>query len=331
MDVISLSKANKAKRTIQQLDNRLGEGVQDIHPNVKTRLEELEKKDPQVALFNRVSLMESNTAINLNKHNLHVSGLLNKNRYQMTDLITDDFGDDTGIDQTQSTGYAYDATNKKVTIASGETQAEVVTISESLTDVPQMIILSQLSNEQSTATQEENLANGILFNTVFTGDAIQLLTQEDSAFPATGSYETSIIDLGDNFKELKKIERTLNEPEGCAITWLTATSNDGTSFSEYVLLNSDNTIASPSARYVKIKAELMAKKEIKETVVHEFLEEERNAFQENNFLVWDGSVKLKTSYKEEMEIDSSFIETGTLLKRTISKMEFKEITKIEVM
>jgi F5/8 type C domain len=185
MDVISLGKSMKAKKSIKKLQDRLGmngteqgNDVRDIYANVKTRLEELEKKDPGITLYNRVSEVEANTAINLNKHNLHVNSVLNKNKYGLTDLAFDDFGDDRGIDHSKSTGYEFDSVGRKVKIANGQTQAEVVTTAEDTTVVPRMITVSQAFNEVLTGEKSVDLSTGTHTNTVNNLGKIELAVAE---------------------------------------------------------------------------------------------------------------------------------------------------------
>jgi hypothetical protein len=209
MDVISLGKAMKAKRAIKQLQNRLGmngteqgNDVRDIHANVKARLEALEAKNPGITLYNRVSEVEANTAINLNKHNLHINSVLNKDKYGLTDLAFDDFGDDSGIDHSKSTGHQFDSAGRKVKIASGQTQAEVVTTAEETNVVPRMITVSQAFNEVLTGERQVDLTNGNFINTSYNENKIMLnvvgqtikngiLLPDNMIVTASASYNSS--------------------------------------------------------------------------------------------------------------------------------------------
>ncbi len=146
MDVISLGKANKAKKNIEKLNTRLGEGIQDIHPNVRTRLEELEKRKPGDILNKRVSEIEAHTHINLNKHNLRVASLLNQNRYKHTDMVMDDFNDDSGIDFDQSVNLEW--ITGKVKAIDYSLPAEMVTVTEKTDTQPEMISISLLAEDK---------------------------------------------------------------------------------------------------------------------------------------------------------------------------------------
>jgi hypothetical protein len=182
MDIISLSKAMKAKKSIKNVQDRLGmngteAGGVDVKgglANVKTRLEAIEAKDPHVTLFNRVGEVEANTTANLNKHNLRMNAVVNKNRYNMSDLAFDDFGDSTGIDAAKSTGHLFDAAGKKVKINTGQTQAEVVTTAEVLTVDPQMVVVAQSGLVKDTDSRKADLANGTFVNAEVVDGKIQL-------------------------------------------------------------------------------------------------------------------------------------------------------------
>ncbi|QHW35644.1 discoidin domain-containing protein (plasmid) [Paenibacillus rhizovicinus] len=193
MEIISLSKATKAKKKIAEVNNRLGSGVEDIHADVKTRLAELEKKDPGVALLNRVSAMEAATAANINKHNLRVNALINKNKYHMTDLALDDFGDETGIDATKSFGYVYDATGKKVKIDPSKSVAEVVTTAEVLLESPTAVVISQQSSNTSSDMKANDMSAGSLMNTVRSGGKIQLAAKK--TFTLIDNFSKDILGL----------------------------------------------------------------------------------------------------------------------------------------
>jgi hypothetical protein len=479
MDVIALGKATKAKKAIKSLNDRLGEGVEDVYTNVKTRLEELEKKDPHVTLYNRVSGVEANNAINLNKHNLHVNTILNKNKFGLTDLAFDDFADATGIDATKSTGQVFDAVGKKFVINPAATEAELVTTADSLTDIPQMITVSQVFNEQNTAsglidlvsgthistevvdgkiqlkilssmesgltsnicvggvpissgdystgvksnafdgidtttwmttqasnqagvcyigydfgsgnekkikritiknfsTQSNNMTSAIiqashdgtlwdniitkvLDNTADITNAIDMnpsssyrywrvmantnltnlskwvvreIQMMESAiqnlYSPSGSYESPVLDIGTNFKTLQKINQVVTIPASTDITISTDTSADGITFSEYLPVNTDNTIASPSARYIKVKVDLAGGALVTPRIPMDFVAAEASNFPVNDKVIFDGSLHMKTAYSYSMNPDASFIEAGTLLRKSIDKTSYRSIEKVEV-
>jgi hypothetical protein len=335
MDILALQKAMKAKKTIKALQDRLGAGVQDIYPNVKTRLEQLESKDPHVTLYNRVSDVEATTAANLNKHNLRMNAVVNKNRYGMTDLAFDDFYDDTGIDATKSTGHLFDPTSKTVKINSGATQAEVVTTAEPTDVVPSMIVVSQTAKIKDTDSKSVDLTAGVMTNTEFANGKIQLkVTSPQGATPTTyspsGSYESPVLDLGDNYKSFVNLNQIINVPTGTSLVFSTSTSTDGVNFSAYQSVNSDGTIASPAGRYIKVKVDLTGGVTTQNRTLNDFATSESSQFQGDSQIVFDGSLHLKTSYSDPMAVDTSFTDTGILLRKTIDKSSYKTIEKVSV-
>lgn len=110
----------------------------------------------------------------------------------------------------------------------------------------------------------------------------------------------------------------------------TSTSNDNVNFSTYQLINADGTISSPQGRYVKIKLVLNASGNDTITTHNDFFSAESSQFEADSQLVFDGSLKLKTSYQDSMTKDAGWSDVGTLLKTTIEKTSFKVIEKIEV-
>lgn len=181
MDVISYQKASKAKEEIRNTQDRLGMNgteqeldIRDIYNNVDERIAELEKKNPEVELYNRVSDVSAHTMINLNKHNLRVSSLLNQSRYSLSDMIVDDFIDESGIDKSMSVNYLYDGLNNIIKIAEGESQAEIVTVVEEVENIPLQIVVSQATIEQHLKLQLINFEDGMHDNTIINGDKIEL-------------------------------------------------------------------------------------------------------------------------------------------------------------
>ncbi len=168
MDVISLGKANQADKNIKKLNTRLGEGIKNIYPNVRIRLEELEKRKPGEVLNKRISDIEIHTHINLNKHNLRVASLLNQKRYKHTDMIVDDFNDNSGIDINKSVNIKW--IDGKVTAVDPALPAELVTVTETTDTQPEMISVSLLAGDSEIITNDPEVLvsrnNGINWNSI---------------------------------------------------------------------------------------------------------------------------------------------------------------------
>lgn len=105
-------------------------------------------------LPNRVSDLETSIHINLNKHNLRVNSLLDKKRYNMKDMIIDDFGDSSGIDLTNSKNILHDQQNHKV-MPKDKTQAAIlITTVESVETIPTLFLLSSVTEENAEDSLE---------------------------------------------------------------------------------------------------------------------------------------------------------------------------------
>lgn len=114
MDILSLGKANKAKRAIKKVNARLGTGIASTYDTTAKRLDFLESKDPKVSPSARISALEANTHINLNKHNLRVEALMNKGRLNLKESVVDDLEDATGLELASSVNVTHDTANHLV-------------------------------------------------------------------------------------------------------------------------------------------------------------------------------------------------------------------------
>jgi len=329
MDVISLGKANQAKRAVQKVNTRLGEGVQDIHENVKTRLEELEKKDPRVTLNNRVSAIEAKISANINKHNLRVSSILNKERYNMTEMIVDDFVDDSGIDKSQSFGYVFDLTARKIAKSPDAEIAEVVTVTEVLDKDPTMIVIADAGqqSEYKIGNRQFNLEHGVFTNTEFVNGKLQLKKIDDSGlYPKSGVYMSPVMDLGEAFINFHHLESSAVNGDSYKI--FISSSHDGESFSNFTPI--DEVEIEKVGRYVQLKVEIYAIEENTERIAHDFTTDDSSKWQANQYVVFDGSAKLLTNITKNMQLDESWSYEGTLMRIAIDKTKYKSIKQIEV-
>lgn len=156
------------------------------------------------------------------------------------------------------------------------------------------------------------------------------IISEEFEYLKEGSFESGVIDMGDNFKVLSRLQETSLKEGASSIEWFTATSNNGVNFEEYLPLNTDGTIASTSHKFIKVKAVLKADGVLEPRVVHDFTAEEASQFEENEYVTFDGALKLKTEYEQQMVVDETYTGEGTLLKAAIEKNKFKGIQIVGV-
>ncbi|MED4883924.1 hypothetical protein [Bacillus smithii] len=180
-----------------------------------------------------------------------------------------------------------------------------------------------------------DLTRGVFNNVEFINGKLQLSEKEilpngKKRYYEFGFWESEVIDLIDKFKDFDKIVANIIRYTNDQITIYTRTSNDGLSWTPYTPLNADNTIASPIGRYIQIKVSFTAGITDKVMTVYDFTNSESVNFQNNDKVIFDGSLKLKTQYADTMTVDTSFTDTGTLLRKTINKNQFKSIESIKV-
>lgn len=330
MDVLSLGKAKKVKGVNDRVEDILGPDAPGSESDVHARVSLIEEMDPKAGLIEKIGRLSEHTAVNLNKHNLRMQMLLDLGKSGLSHSVVDTFKDASGIDMEQSTGIVHDEVTRIVKMEEGVTEAELVLNAEP-TETPVMqVAISMVSKGSVRAEEKADFAEGIKDGVVLAEGKLTLVADESGHVPGEGTYESGVIDLGENFSALKSIQSTSVFPGTTGIGWWTSTSQDGITFEEHLPLNVDRTIASTSGRYVKVKAILKADGEIVSRVVHDFTAEEAVQFEENEFVVFDGALKLKTSYEQAMTFDETYLGEGTLLKTVIDKSKFKKIEKLEV-
>ncbi|WP_010499228.1 discoidin domain-containing protein [Paenibacillus elgii] len=147
-----------------------------------------------------------------------------------------------------------------------------------------------------------------------------------------GNIEFPTCDLGQFFRQIKSISAIKGVPAGTDIKVYTSTSTstDNLTFSPYSLVDVNGLIASPQARFIKIKVELIGKTEIKTIPLNSFSSQEVTQFQPDDQLLFDKGLQLKTIYQDKLIKDSNFTDAGTLFRGTINKTSFKTIEKIGV-
>ena len=330
MDIISLGKAKKVKEKNDKTFTKMGVAPEGAALDVAARVLAIETLDPKSGIIERIGKVSAHTAINLNKHNLQIASYLNTGRSDYKAMVYEDFADASGIDMEKSTGVEHDAVSKVVKVVEGEVTGEVVLNAEVTDEVPVLMTVSMASSGNGTEEKQIVIEDGMQGGTTVENRVIRLTEDVSGIMAKEGVYESSVIDMGDNFKSLYRLNVTEITEGETSIEWYTATSNDGISFEEYVPLNMDGTIASTSARYVKLKAILKADGQTVDRVIHDFTAEEASQFDPNEFVTFDGALKLKTSYEQEMTVDETYTGEGTLLKAVIDKSRFKKIESLEV-
>lgn len=94
--------------------------------------------------------------------------------------------------------------------------------------------------------------------TTFPGQ-IQMVANEVGEYVIPGEYTSSVIDLGNTFPELGRLEVTGEIPYGMTtVIAETRTSADGTNFSAWNAIDSTGRIQSPNYRYIQLRLQLIS-------------------------------------------------------------------------
>ncbi|MCY8466569.1 hypothetical protein [Bacillus atrophaeus] len=207
-------------------------------------------------IWDRISDVEKNISINLNKHNLRVNSILNQSAYKFTDMIFDDFHNEDGIDVEKSKGYIFDSSRKIIKIDPSKEKAEIVLKSEEVNN-PTKLFISIAINEQTEKEIKISFEKGNHEGVIFEGGVMKLNKRNEEEYNISGYFESSIIDLGTNIKRIKSILSEYDAPSNSIISVLFKTSKDSMDFTEYKSTN-DIENMNIDDRFVKVKLELRA-------------------------------------------------------------------------
>lgn len=119
MEIISYLKGKKAQKEIESLKQVIGQDqyksgnkdIVDVWATAKERIDDLEKKNKDRELSDKLEGVTQMVAMNLNKQAMQMTAIVNAKKYNHTNMVIDTFADLSGIDVTQSTDYEHDAIN----------------------------------------------------------------------------------------------------------------------------------------------------------------------------------------------------------------------------
>lgn len=119
MEIISYLKGKKAQKEVESLKQVIGQDqyksgnkdIIDIWATAKERIDDLEKKNKDRELSDKLEGITQMVAMNLNKQALQMTAIVNAKKYNHTNMVIDTFADLSGIDISQSVDYVHDSTN----------------------------------------------------------------------------------------------------------------------------------------------------------------------------------------------------------------------------
>lgn len=135
MDIISYSKAKKAKYAVREVNQHIGHtneykhGLEDVNDSYNTadeRISNMENKASPATLNRKISEESARVMVNLNKHNLKVNSLLNATRYNLKNHLFDTFADDSTILYSESSNIQYNTSLKRIELIPGKASGTVV-------------------------------------------------------------------------------------------------------------------------------------------------------------------------------------------------------------
>lgn len=143
-------------------------------------------------------------------------------------------------------------------------------------------------------------------------------------YAETGTWTSDIIDIGDNFADFGKVFASNINQGNSSITIETRTSSNGTTFDEWKFVDLDGTILSQKNKYIQVRVNFFAG-----IVTYE--QSVLDRFESNNYVDKSSGLKLKTNYKLDMTLDSSWLEEGSLHRKLITRDEWLRIDKMNVL
>lgn len=119
MEIISYLKGKKAQKEVESLKQVIGQDqyksgnkdIIDAWATAKERIDDLEKKNKDRELSDKLEGITQMVAMNLNKQALQMTAIVNAKKYNHTNMVIDTFTDLSGIDITQSIDYEHDTAN----------------------------------------------------------------------------------------------------------------------------------------------------------------------------------------------------------------------------
>lgn len=309
MDILSLGKANKAKRAIKKVNDRIGSGVGLSYGSAKKRIEFLESKDPKVDPSKRVSALEANTHINLNKHILRVNTLMDKKRLGLKDMIVDDLGDDSGLKLNSSTNVAYVSSSSLVEVLD-KNEEGIIFLKDELLQIPAEILsVSLMHTGGDKRLISLDLSNGAIENLIYQEGELSV-TQIGDEFLKEGTWISEPVILEEKDKKFLSI-KTTGLSEGVEVSF--SYSKNGTEWSEFIDLYEDDLVN------VEEERQLIIKLKLKSIVT---AQAERELISEK--------VELISSVNKAMAVDTSFTEIGEVSGSKLDLSKFKTIGSIGV-
>lgn len=150
-------------------------------------------------------------------------------------------------------------------------------------------------------------------------------------YVSEGYWESKVIDMVDKFKEYDKIAVTKTQFTNDLYKIETRTSDDGSNFDPYLAISAGGNIISSTKRYIQVKITLYAGYLSEMFTISNFNStSDVSMWNENKHIETDGTLKLKRKYDLKMNVDTSWNDTGFLLRRPITRSDWRKIDSLNI-
>lgn len=139
-----------------------------------------------------------------------------------------------------------------------------------------------------------------------------------------GTWISKVINLEDKFLDFEKVVTTHITNGGSSFTISTRTSANSMDWSEWTAIAVDGTIQSETKQYIQVKIDLFA------GFVTDNFKISNSDFEFNEFVEASNSLRLKREYQQDMTLDSSWSDTGSVHRKKITRDEWLRIDKLNV-
>lgn len=180
------------------------------------------------------------------------------------------------------------------------------------------------------------VGNGTFVDTEYINGNLQLTQVSttptgESVYASNGYWESNPVDLVDKFNDYDKVVLTKTVFTQDFYEVLTRTSDDGITYDSYIAVAIDRTVQSPTRRFIQIKINLEAGSIEGELLISDFNETtDVNEWLNNSFVETDGKLKLKRNYQLGMTKDATWVDTGLLFRKLITRTEWKKIDSLNI-
>ncbi|MDT8975031.1 LamG domain-containing protein [Paenibacillus sp. chi10] len=150
------------------------------------------------------------------------------------------------------------------------------------------------------------------------------------ALARSGEWESEVIDLVDNYTAFRKLVSVQEIVGGAKVTILTKTSSDNRMWSPYAKLSGNSTIASPKARYVRVKIIIEADSSTRKVTEVEGFNGMIDYDKSEYIGIDKGFLKVNYTKEHDLTLDDSYKERGYVTSTKIYSKNLKRLNRIRV-